>query len=199
MAAKRNRKGQFVKGSGTKRRRRSSSKALARRSSGPPARRRRAVSGPPARRRRARTSIIGARPGGMVGKALSYLGAPRADDLVAAYGLGWVVREKRATVEEYVNKAPTFARRGGAFGVIALAAGIGGHFFPSARKVLDPVARTSTTLALYGMGKRGSMYTESDYLQALSGDGDDIGADLDVGAIDVEGEEVGEDDIGDDE
>lgn len=191
MAAKRNRKGQFTKGGGRRAPKRRRSTALARRGTTAPARRSVAV------RRRARTYVVrrgGGGGGGLVGKATSYLGGVHSHDLVASAGLGLAVSKRRATVETVVNYAPEFVRPVGAYGVLALAAGIASRY-GIARKVTAPLARVASIIAVHNLTKRGAWYEPGQLSASLSGDDDDVGADdMDVGAIDIEGDDIEGDD-----
>lgn len=196
--AKRNRKGQFVKGGGRTTRRRSKSRALARRGTTAPARRSVAVA-----RRRTRTVIVrrgGGGGGGMVGQALSFVGSPRPDDLVASGALGLAVNKRRATVETVVNYAPEFVRGVGAYGVIAFVAGLASKY-GVARRYTAPLARAASIIAVNKLTTRGAFYEPGQYTSSLAGD-DDVGADeMDVGALDAmagDDDDVG-DDVGDDE
>lgn len=183
MAARRNSKGQFVKGgrkaAAPKRRK---STALARRA---PARVTIRESGPgsvivasggraPARRRSGGGGRSG---GGMLGTIGEYFGSPRTDDLIASGAWGWVVGNKRATVDEVIAKAPDFIKPIGGFGVASLGLGLVGKFFPAARKVTKPAARVASYLATYNLGKRGSFYqANATDLLGADDDGDASGA-----------------------
>lgn len=198
--ARRNSKGQFVKGGGkrTATKRKSSSTAIARRApravvireSGPGSivvaggGRSRAV----ARRRRGGG---GGSRGGALGSIGKWFGAPRTEDLVASAALGWVVGNRRATVDEVLSKAPDFVKPIGGFGVAALGFGILGELVPGVRKWSAPLARQSAGLAAYHLGRRGSLYeAKGDILGGLDDDSTgaddegDMGADEDMGADD---------------
>lgn len=193
--AKRNRKGQFVKGGGRATPRRRKSRALARRGTTAPARRSVSVA-----RRRTRTVIVrrgGGGGGGMVGQALSFVGGPRPDDLVASAALGVAVNKRRATVETVVNYAPEFVRGVGAYGVIALAAGVASRY-GIARRYTAPLARAASIIAVNKLTTRGAFYDPGQFTSSLSGDDDDVGADdMDVGALDAMAGD--DDDVGDDD
>ena len=183
MAARRNSKGQFVKGGGRKAasKARKGSTAIARRA---PARVTIRESGPgsvivasgaraPARRR----SGGGRSGGGMLGGVAEYFGSPRTDDLIASGAWGWVVGNKRATVDEVIAKAPDFIKPIGGFGVASLGLGLVGKFFPAARKVTKPAARVASYLATYNLTKRGSFYqANATDLLGADDDGDASGA-----------------------
>ena len=198
MAAGRNRKGQFTKGAGRKSagKRKSSSTAIARRAPSAVVIR---ESGPgsivvaggrgraPARRR---TGGGMRRSGGALGSVGKWFGAPRTEDLVASAALGWVVGNRRATVDEVLSKAPDFVKPIGGFGVAALGFGILGELVPGVRKWSAPLARQSAGLAAYHLGRRGSLYeAKGDILggfddDSAGADEGDMGADEDMGADD---------------
>jgi hypothetical protein len=190
---KRNRKGQFVKGASRKPTRRRRSTALARRGTTAPARRSVAV------RRRSSTTYIrrragGGGGGGSLGRVLSYVGGPSTSEVVASAGLGLAVSKRRATVETVINYAPEFVRPVGAYGVIALGAGLLAKY-GIGRQYTAPLARVATIIAVNKLTTRGAWYEPGQLSSSLSGD-DDVGSDeMDVGALDIEGD----DDIGDDD
>lgn len=197
--ARRNSKGQFVKGGGkrTATKRKSSSTAIARRAPSAVVIR---ESGPGsivvagrgggAVAKKKRRSGGGAR-GGALGSVGKWFGAPRTEDLVASAALGWVVGNRRATVDEVLSKAPDFVKPIGGFGVAALGFGILGELVPGVRKWSAPLARQSAGLAAYHLGRRGSLYeAKGDILGGLDDDSTgaddegDMGADEDMGADD---------------
>lgn len=171
----RNKRGQFVKGGGRRK-----TVALARRAPTAVARRRRA---PAVRTVTVRRRSSG---GGAMAPIGKYLGGPQLDTTLASLGLGVVVNKRRATVETVINYAPEFVRGVGAYGVIALGAGLLSHF-GVARKYTSPLARAATYIAVNKLGTRGGFYEAGEYNASLSGDdgGDDIAGDddLDVGAF----------------
>ena len=131
MAAGRNRKGQFTKGArkstGGKRRK---STALARRSPQTiTVRENVTIATRPRARAVARRGGGGSR-GGALDSVGKWFGAPRTEDLVASAALGWVVGNRRATVDEVLSKAPDFVKPIGGFGVAALGFGILGELVP---------------------------------------------------------------------
>ena len=197
--ARRNSKGQFVKGGGkrTATKRKSSSTAIARRAPSAVVIR---ESGPGsivvagrgggAVAKKKRRSGGGAR-GGALGSVGKWFGAPRTEDLVASAALGWVVGNRRATVDDVLSKAPDFVKPIGGFGVAALGFGILGELVPGVRKWSAPLARQSAGLAAYHLGRRGSLYeAKGDILGGLDDDSTgaddegDMGADEDMGADD---------------
>lgn len=196
MAAGRNRKGQFTKGTRKSAPKRKASTALARRG---PSRVTIRESGPGsiivagggrAPARRTSGAVRRRSGGGMLGSVGKWFGAPRTEDLVASAALGWVVGNKRATVDEVLAKAPDFIKPIGGFGVAALGFGALGELVPGLRRWTAPLARQSAGLAAYHLGRRGSLYeAKGDILGGLddeSGADDygDMGADEDVGADD---------------
>lgn len=196
MAAGRNSKGQFIKGSRKSAPKRKASTALARRG---PSRVTIRESGPGsiivagggrAPARRTSGAVRRRSSGGMLGSVGKWFGAPRTEDLVASAALGWVVGNKRATVDEVLAKAPDFIKPIGGFGVAALGFGALGELVPGLRRWTAPLARQSAGLAAYHLGRRGSLYeAKGDILGGLddeSGADDygDMGADEDVGADD---------------
>lgn len=195
MAAGRNRKGQFTKGAGRKSAGKRKSSAIARRApsavvireSGPGS----IVVGGRGRAARRRTGGGVRRSGGALGSVGKWFGAPRTEDLVASAALGWVVGNRRATVDEVLSKAPDFVKPIGGFGVAALGFGILGELVPGVRKWTGPLARQSAGLAAYHLGRRGSLYeAKGDILGGLDDDSTgaddegDMGADEDMGADD---------------
>jgi len=197
--ARRNSKGQFVKGGGkrTATKRKSSSTAIARRG---PSRVTIRESGPGsiivagggrAPARRTGGAVRRRSGGGTLGSVGKWFGAPRTEDLVASAALGWVVGNRRATVDEVLSKAPDFVKPIGGFGVAALGFGILGELVPGVRKWTGPLARQSAGLAAYHLGRRGSLYeAKGDILGGLDDDSTgaddegDMGADEDMGADD---------------
>lgn len=193
MAAGRNRKGQgqFTKGArkstGGKRRK---STALERRApSTITVRENVTIATRPRARAVARRGGGGSR--GAMGAVGKWFGAPRTEDLVASAALGWVVGNRRATVDEVLSKAPDFVKPIGGFGVAALGFGILGELVPGVRKWTGPLARQSAGLAAYHLGRRGSLYeAKGDILGGLDDDSTgaddegDMGADEDMGADD---------------
>lgn len=191
MAAGRNRKGQFTKGSRKSAPKRKASTALARRSPNTVTVRENITIAAPNRGSRAVARRGGGgRRGGSMGSIGKWFGAPRTEDLVASAALGWVVGNKRATVDEVLAKAPDFIKPIGGFGVAALGFGALGELVPGLRRWTAPLARQSAGLAAYHLGRRGSLYeAKGDILGGLddeSGADDygDMGADEDVGADD---------------
>ncbi len=188
--AKRDSKGRFLK-SGAKRSggaKRKRSAAIVKRSGGAVV-----VVGnrSPARRRR---SGGGGGGRGIIGGGLSrYLGGVRGDDLLASGGLGLAVNKSRATVETLVNYAPDMMAPLGAYGIIAVMAGLGSHFGVG-RRVLSPIARVASIIAANKIGTRGGLFASK--VDSLSGDdgGDGVGDDY----IDVSGLETLEGDEPDD-
>ena len=193
MAAGRNRKGQFTKGArkstGGKRRK---STALARRApSTITVRENVTIATRPRARAVARRGGGGGSRGGALGSVGKWFGGPRTEDLVASAALGWVVGNRRATVDEVLSKAPDFVKPIGGFGVAALGFGILGELVPGVRKWTGPLARQSAGLAAYHLGRRGSLYeAKGDILGGLdddrtgADDEGDMGADEDMGADD---------------
>lgn len=192
MAAGRNRKGQFTKGS-RKSAAKSKSKgttALARRAPTTISVRENVTIAAPRSRAVGRRGGY-RRSGGALGSIGKWFGAPRTEDLVASAALGWVVGNKRATVDEVLAKAPDFIKPIGGFGVAALGFGALGELVPGLRRWTTPLARQSAGLAAYHLGRRGSLYeSKGDILGGLdtdddvSGDSGDMGADEDMGADD---------------
>lgn len=186
MAA-RNSKGQFVKSGGRKATKSKGTKAIARRA---PARMTIRESGPgsivvatgggraPARRRRSGGGG-GGRGGGMLGTIGEYFGSPRTDELIASGGWGWVVGNKRATVDELVARAPDFIKPIGGFGVASVALSLVGKFLPGARRVTRPAARVATYLATYNLGRRGAFYQPNATDLLGAGDDDDASGAMD--------------------
>lgn len=195
MAAGRNAKGQFVKRGG-RAPRKSKSKALARRA--PSRIVVREVSRAPARRR----SSGGGR-GGMLGSAGKWFGDPGLENLAASAAIGWIVGNRRATVDEYLAKAPEFLQPIGGFGVMALTFGALGELVPGLRKYTKPLARQAAGLAAYHLGKRGSLYDAK--ADKLAGEFDDDSAgddDIDTsGVAEYDDDSAGDDDdsAGDDD
>jgi hypothetical protein len=197
MAAGRNRKGQFTKGSRKSAPKRKASTAIARRG---PSRVTIRESGPGsiivagggrAPARRTGGAVRRRSGGGALGSVGKWFGAPRTEDLVASAALGWVVGNRRATVDEVLSKAPDFVKPIGGFGVAALGFGILGELVPGVRKWTGPLARQSAGLAAYHLGRRGSLYeAKGDILGGLDDDSTgaddegDMGADEDMGADD---------------
>ena len=193
MAAGRNRKGQFTKGArkstgGAKRRK---STALARRAPQTiTVRENVTIAAPRARAVARRRTGGGGSRGGALGSVGKWFGGPRTEDLVASAALGWVVGNRRATVDEVLSKAPDFVKPIGGFGVAALGFGILGELVPGVRKWTGPLARQSAGLAAYHLGRRGSLYeAKGDILGGLDdedmgADEGDMGADEDMGADD---------------
>ena len=190
MAAGRNAKGQFVKRGG-RAPRKSKSKALARRA--PSRIVVREVSRAPARRR----SSGGGR-GGMLGSAGKWFGDPGLENLAASAAIGWIVGHKRATVDEYLAKAPEFLQPIGGFGVMALTFGAIGEMVPGLRKYTKPLARQAAGLAAYHLGKRGSLYdAKADKLAGDEFDDDSAGDDDDIdtsGVAEYDDDSAGDDD-----
>lgn len=192
---KRDSRGRFVKGKAS----RSSSTTKAMVASG------RAV---PARITSTRAVIVPRRSprrsggGGGGGGGIRYLGGVRRDDLMASVAIGAATRSVAAKgyVRKVVDMSGPLARLG-AFGVLAVGAGVLAHQ-GFGRQVLMPIARSASVIAAFKLTANGGLYDGADAaMSSMSGDDDDgdVGEDdMDVGAYarDVDGdpESAGDDD-----
>jgi hypothetical protein len=181
MAAKRDSKGRFIKGSSGKRSRsRSKRAAIVVSGARPPARRRAASAIVVPRRRRSSTG------GGVGGGVAKYFGGVRGDDTMAAVVLGGITRSD--TGKNYVAKLTEAVGplgRIGAVGVIAVAAGLLNHS-GVARRYTAPVARAASIIAAFKLTSRGELYADGKAGMAqLAGDDDDYTAGdvMDVGEV----------------
>lgn len=129
----------------------------------------------------ARRSGGGGRGGGMLGSVGKWFGDPRTDDLIASTALGWVVGNRRATVDEVLSKAPDFIRPIGGFGIAALGFGALGELVPGLRRWTKPLARQASNLAAYHLGRRGSLYdAKGDIIAGLDDGSDDAAGSIDA-------------------
>lgn len=209
MAARRDSKGRYIKGSGGgggAKRKRAPARTVIRESgpgdlvvvSGSRAPARRGGGGVPAKRAsgggsRALTTRRKSSSAGMLGDLGKWF-APKVEDLIAGAALGWAVGNRRATVDSVLAKAPEFIRPIGGFGIAALGFGALGELVPGLRRYTRPLARQSAGLAAYHLGRRGSLYeANGDIISGLDDDsstprGGDTDGDI-AGAVD--GDEAG--------
>ena len=134
----------------------------------------------------------------MLGSAGKWFGDPGLENLAASAAIGWAVGNRRATVDEYLAKAPEFLQPIGGFGVMSLTFGALGELVPGLRRYTKPLARQAASLAAYHLGKRGSFYGAKD-ADKLSGDDDDDAAGEDDDIDTSGGAEYDDDSAGDDD